>query len=85
MSLAHGMCVGVGVGATSLEVLAAHQAGINIDPRQRNGAKLLEIEIQQVTVDGVQVGTHPVLRIEHGGRLYGWKRELMPCKHVYLQ
>ena len=40
----------------TLEVLAAHKAGVDIDVREGNAAELLEVEVKQVPVDGVQVG-----------------------------
>jgi len=93
MCLAHRVRVGVGIGTTPLKVLPAHQTRINIDPCQRDGAQLLEIEVQQVAVDGVQIGTHPVLWIEHGWRVYRWgiiktiftfKKHLSPILTILL-
>lgn len=63
------MGVGVRVGAASLEILAAHEARVNVYSRQRDGAQFLEIKIQQISIDGVQIGTHPILGIEHRWRL----------------
>ncbi|KUI71225.1 hypothetical protein VM1G_11746 [Cytospora mali] len=47
--------VGVGFGPPALEVLAAHEARVDVDVGERDGAQLLEVEVQHVAVDGVQV------------------------------
>lgn len=57
MRLSHRVRVSVCIGSPSLEILSAHQTGVDIDPSQRNRTELLEIEIQQMTVDRIQVGT----------------------------
>lgn len=45
--------VGVGGGslASSLEVFAVGQAGVNVVVAQRNGAQSLEVEVEDVAVD----------------------------------
>ena len=52
--------VGVSVAAPALEVLPADQTHVTVDPRQRDGAQLLEVEVEEAPVDGVEVGTLPV-------------------------
>ena len=49
--------IGMRLDASALKVLAADQTGIHVDLGERDGAELLEIEIKQIPVDRVQVGT----------------------------
>lgn len=69
MRIGHGMRVRMGVGAATLEVLAAHQTGVHVDARQRHGAQFLEVKVEQIAIDRVQIGAEAVLAIEHGRRL----------------
>ena len=55
VALVEGVEVGVGLGAATLEVLAAHQAGVDVDVGQADGAQLLKVKIEHVAVDGVKV------------------------------
>ena len=48
--------VGVGVVVPALEVLAADEAGVHVDPGQGHGAQLLNIKIQDSPVHRIQVG-----------------------------
>ncbi|KUI52661.1 hypothetical protein VP1G_10498 [Cytospora mali] len=47
--------VGMGFGPPTLEVLAAHEARVDVDVGERDGAQLLEVEVENVAVDRVQV------------------------------
>lgn len=40
-----------------LEVSPAHQTGINVGMRQTDAADLLKIEVEQMFLDGAEVGT----------------------------
>ena len=54
-----GVGVGVRVTAAALEIFPAHQAGVAVDPGQGDRAQLLEVEVQEAAVDGVEVGALP--------------------------
>lgn len=55
VSVLHGMRERMGGLASTLKVLAADQTGIDVLVREAHGADLLEVEVQQLVVDGVQV------------------------------
>lgn len=51
MPIVDGMKVCIGVLASTLKVLAAHEAGIDVDVREGHAAELLEIEVQNASID----------------------------------
>ena len=40
----------------NLEIFATDQAGVDVDPAEANGAELLEVEVENRPVNGVEVG-----------------------------
>ena len=40
----------------NLEIFSADQAGVDVDPAKTDGAELLEVEVKNRPVNGVEVG-----------------------------
>lgn len=55
MRLGDAMGVSVRVGATTLKVLSADEASVDVDPGERNRAQFLKVEVEEWTVDAVQI------------------------------
>lgn len=55
MILSDWMSVSMSVTSSSLEVLAANQTSIHVDPGERNRAQLLEIKVENTSVDCVEI------------------------------
>lgn len=47
----NGMRVGIGMSPSALEVFPTHQAAVYVDVRERYRADLLEIEVEDCSVD----------------------------------
>lgn len=56
MGFGYGMRVRMRLGAATLEVFAANEAGVHIDACQRDGAQFLKVKVEQMSIDGVQIG-----------------------------
>lgn len=69
MTLGHRVRVGMCAGTSTLEILATHQAGVDVDPCQRDGAQLLKVKVQQRPIYGIQVWADAKFGIEGGRRL----------------
>lgn len=57
MAFGDGMGVSVRVGTPALEVLPADETGVNVYSRQRDGAKFLEVEVEELAVYRVEIWT----------------------------
>jgi hypothetical protein len=63
MAALNAVSVGMGFLPAALEVFTADEAGVNVEMRQRNGTKFLEVEIQEMSVYSVEVRTVPAANV----------------------